>query len=332
MGPLISIVIPVFNSAGYIAETIESAVRQTYPNKEIIVVDDGSTDASFEIASKYSTYGVTVVRQANKGASSARNHGILLSKGEFIQFLDADDLLHAKKIESQIRTLQNYTNLHLIGAIWRRFDRDVSKPYLPMPYREKETRHYNNIVWLINRPYMIPHTWLVSKKLIELAGLWDENLSFNDDGEFFYRIIASSAGVIIDHQAICFYRTGNSSSLSNRKDRSAMLSWIESIRSYKKVLHTLAGAQGNESVDRFFFELSYNCIDKFPDLYKVCRLEMYNSKQEYNLSDNLVFNLAKVVGLKKAKKARIYINAVRETRFVNYLIYKTKELIGWRSY
>jgi glycosyltransferase involved in cell wall biosynthesis len=332
MQPLVSIIIPVFNAEKTLAQTIDSALTQTYENFEIIVVDDGSTDGSFNIAEQFIAHGVRLLSQPNNGASSARNHGLRVSSGDFIQFLDADDVLHPKKIECQVRTARKYTNLHLIGGIWRRFDYDISKPYLPMPYTEKETKIFDNVQWLIDRPYMIPHVWLVSKELIGLAGEWNEKLSFNDDGEFFYRVIAASAEIIIDHEAVSFYRTGNISSLSNRKDRRALISWIASVKSYKEIVTQLAGARAKESVNRYFFEIGYNCIGKYEDLYEVCKSEMYDPHFSYNLSDNLVFYLSKIIGLPASKRVRSFVSSIRETKMVKGLIYRTKNLIGWQSY
>ncbi|MCF4102179.1 glycosyltransferase [Gillisia sp. M10.2A] len=332
MKPLVSIVIPVFNSDEYLAETIESAIHQSYPNTEIIIIDDGSTDRSLQIAKGYIKHGVNVKSQPNKGASAARNHGISLAKGSYIQFLDADDLLHPDKITHQIQTIQEYSNLILIGSTWQRFDENINKAYKKRPYTENETKFFEKEEWLIDRPYMIPHTWLVSRKLISLAGLWNEKLSFNDDGEFFYRIVAASNGVVIDHRASAYYRSGNLNSLSHKRDRAAMISWLQSVRSYKFIVKQVVGERGNDAVDKSFFELSYNCIDTFPDLIEICKREMYNPNKQYYLSDKLVYNLTKIIGLRKAKKVRSIISGIRDIGVVSKVIYKTKNLIGWSSY
>src|SRR3990170_4942215 len=91
--PLVSVLIPAYNSERWIAETLSSAVAQTWPNKEVIV-DDGSKDRTLEIARTFSSRGVKVVMQANTGAPGARNHALRLAQGDYIQWLDADDVLH----------------------------------------------------------------------------------------------------------------------------------------------------------------------------------------------------------------------------------------------
>src|SRR4051812_14036077 len=91
--PLVSILIPCRNAEPWLAATLESALAQTHPATEIILVDDGSTDGSLELAHSFAARGVRIATQANAGASAARNHAFRESRGEFIQFLDADDLI-----------------------------------------------------------------------------------------------------------------------------------------------------------------------------------------------------------------------------------------------
>jgi glycosyltransferase involved in cell wall biosynthesis len=98
--PLISIIIPCFNGERFVGEAIQSALNQTYPNKEVIVVDDGSTDGSIGVLK---SYGDAIFWETgpNRGACTARNRGIEIARGELIQFLDADDLLDSNKLEIQ---------------------------------------------------------------------------------------------------------------------------------------------------------------------------------------------------------------------------------------
>src|SRR4051812_10472186 len=102
MKPLVSIVIPAYNAERWIAYTLQSAIGQTWPHKEIIVVDDGSTDRTGEIARRFASNEISVVSIPNQGAAAARNHGLHLSQGDYIQWLDADDVLAPDKIERQL--------------------------------------------------------------------------------------------------------------------------------------------------------------------------------------------------------------------------------------
>jgi glycosyltransferase involved in cell wall biosynthesis len=105
--PLVSIIIPCYNAARYIGEAIESALRQTYPRKEVIVIDDGSTDDSLEVIRSFGD-AIRWETWQNRGGGAARNRGLQLARGDLIQFLDADDLLLPQKIERQITSLRNH--------------------------------------------------------------------------------------------------------------------------------------------------------------------------------------------------------------------------------
>ena len=99
--PKVSILIPLYNSENYIEETIQSCLNQTYENIEIIIVDDGSTDKSLQIAKSFESGKLKVYSQPNSGACKARNLAFEKSIGDYIQYLDADDLLSENKIENQ---------------------------------------------------------------------------------------------------------------------------------------------------------------------------------------------------------------------------------------
>src|SRR5260370_35996593 len=122
MTPLVSIVIPAYKAQKWIAAAICSAVAQTWQRKEIIVVDDGSTDQTLAIARRFESHGVSVVTQDNKGAAAARNKAFSLSQGDYIQWLDADDLLAPDKIARQMETLKHCRGKRtLLSSTWERF-------------------------------------------------------------------------------------------------------------------------------------------------------------------------------------------------------------------
>ena len=107
MEPLVSILIPAFNAEAWIAATIKSALAQTWPRKEIIVVDDGSKDETLRVVRGFEGGLVKVATQPNQGAAAARNKALSLSRGEYVQWLDADDLLNRDKISKQLGLLKS---------------------------------------------------------------------------------------------------------------------------------------------------------------------------------------------------------------------------------
>src|SRR5436190_3441118 len=127
MAPLVSILIPAYNSERWIAETIKSALNQTWPRKEIIVVDDGSRDQTLATARRFASKTVAVISQENQGASAARNKALELCQGDYIQWLDADDLIAPDKIANQVEASEHYGNRTLFSAAWGHFYYRIDK-------------------------------------------------------------------------------------------------------------------------------------------------------------------------------------------------------------
>jgi glycosyltransferase involved in cell wall biosynthesis len=119
-GPSISVLIGVYNAAPYLGEAIESALTQTYRPLEVIVVDDGSTDASSDVARSFGN-AVVVARQENAGNGSARNHAVRLASGALFAFLDADDRFTPNKLELQLRALEEDAALDVVFGHTREF-------------------------------------------------------------------------------------------------------------------------------------------------------------------------------------------------------------------
>jgi glycosyltransferase involved in cell wall biosynthesis len=205
---LVSILIPAFNAEESIADTIRSAIGQTWKHKEIIVVDDGSSDQTLAIARQFESQGVRVVTQQNRGATHARNNAFALSRGEYIQWLDADDLLAPNKISKQMQAMdRSLTKRTLISSAWGIF-----------MYRYYRARFTSTALWCNLSPtewllrkmeqnvYMQTATWLVSRELTEAAGLWDTRLLGDDDGEYFCRVLLASDGVHFVPDSKVYYR------------------------------------------------------------------------------------------------------------------------------
>src|SRR3989441_6122022 len=221
--PLVSILIPAFNAQEWIADTLKAAIGQTWQRKEIIVVDDGSTDHTLAIARQFASERVSIVTQDNQGAAAARNKAFSLSHGDYIQWLDADDLLAPDKIAKQMETVgQGRSKRTLLSSAWGWF-----------MYRSDRADFAPNglwcdlspVEWLLRKMgqnlHMQTATWLVSRELTEAAGLWDTRLLGDDDGEYFCRVLLKSDGIRFVPEARVFYRMSGVNSLSyiGRSDR-----------------------------------------------------------------------------------------------------------------
>jgi glycosyltransferase involved in cell wall biosynthesis len=111
---LVSVIIPVYNYACYLGEAIESVLSQTHQHLEVIVIDDGSTDQSGEVAGSFADRGVRYCHQVHVGIGPARNKGVELAQGEFLAFLDADDSWHLEKIDRQLRAFESDPTLEMV--------------------------------------------------------------------------------------------------------------------------------------------------------------------------------------------------------------------------
>jgi glycosyltransferase involved in cell wall biosynthesis len=238
MSSCVSIIIPAFNSQKFIREAIQSAVDQTYVEKEIIVVDDGSSDDTRKIAQAFESKGVRVFTQENKGAAAARNRGFRESTGRYIQFLDADDLLSPSKLEEQIQLVDLYGDEHMYTGKWGIFYNHPNQAV----FRSTDLwRDFDSPVnWLITawtkQIWMHPSAWLTPRRLIEKAGAWNESLSLHDDGEFFCRVLLQSQGVRFCDRAESFYRKGIKNSLSSIFSQRAIESYYTICVLYEKHL------------------------------------------------------------------------------------------------
>ena len=229
MRPLVSILIPAFNAEKWIAATLRSALAQTWEPTEIIVVDDGSTDRTLSVSRRFESRRVRVVAQANRGAAAARNKALFLSQGDYIQWLDADDLLSADKVALQMKALdQGRTGRILLSSAWGRFMyRDDRAEFLPTAL----WRDLSPVEWLLRKLgrnlYMQTATWLTSRELTEAAGPWDTSLWYDDDGEYFCRVLLASSGVRFVTAAKVYYRVSGAGRLSNigRSNRKIEALW-----------------------------------------------------------------------------------------------------------
>ncbi|MEO6994121.1 MAG: glycosyltransferase [Lacunisphaera sp.] len=230
MSQLVSIIVPCYNAEPWLATTLESALAQNWPDKEIIVVNDGSQDRSLAVAETFHARSIRIVSQPNRGAAAARNRGLQEARGEFIQFLDADDLLAFDKISRQIMTIRPLGAGALASGSWARFQ---STPESAVFTHEANQRDFSGVEFLQTnfeqRTMMHPAAWLAPRALLDRAGPWDESLSLNDDGEYFARVALASSQIVHCADARSYYRSNLSGSLSSRKDSRALESLYHSM-------------------------------------------------------------------------------------------------------
>jgi GT2 family glycosyltransferase len=265
--PLVSIVMPAYNAQAYLAAAIRSALGQTWPRVEVIVVNDGSRDDTLGVARSFTDPRVLVLDQENRGAAAARNVGLRAAQGEFVQYLDADDLIAPDKVQLQVQRLTGQTDCVAAGR-WGRFHDDPAKAwFVPEPF----WRDLNSFDWVVSRwersSMMHPAGWLIPRPVLERAGGWDETLTLDDDGEYFGRVALASRTVLFCEGAVSFYRSGLPGSLSGTTtDRG----WTSQHRSVVLTATRLLAAEDSARVrracSRGFEEFVYACYPAVPEL------------------------------------------------------------------
>lgn len=185
--PLVSVIIPNYNYARYLRQAIDSALAQTYPAVEVVVVDDGSVDDSAMVAESYGTR-IKFIRQRNRGVSAARNRGVWESTGEYLAFLDADDYWVPAKLERQMVRFQSDAELGLVYCGVQEFEEE-GEFWLRQDGLEGWVAHE---LLLARRAAFFGggSGFVVPRALFDELGGFDERLSTSADWDLVYRIAA----------------------------------------------------------------------------------------------------------------------------------------------
>lgn len=196
MKGLVSIIIPCYNKAPYIAETIESALSQTYPDIEIVVIDDGSTDDSASIINRYCSRGIKFIQQKNQGVCIARNNAIHQSTGEFIVPLDADDLLAPTYIQKCIEWFCDNSSTKLVYTLGEFFGDRTGAISIP-PY------DWNTLLWYS----IIPATSMYRRADFDRIGGYNPNMQYAlEDWDFYLSLLGPSDIAHLIEEPLLRYR------------------------------------------------------------------------------------------------------------------------------
>ena len=219
---LVSAVIPAYNYGHFVTEAVKSALNQTYPNVEVIVVDDGSTDGTADILKPFDSR-IRYLYQANKGLSAARNTGIRAARGEWVAFLDADDLWHPSKTETQLKAISRDSRIGLIGSLPA-----ASLP--PQLEAAPRVRPLSVRDFLVSIPTG-PSGTMVRRECFDRAGFFDEQLTSVEDRDMWLRVAASFKCVQV--QSPCWWYRPHAGQMSRHAGRMH--------ENYEKVLRKFFG-------------------------------------------------------------------------------------------
>ena len=184
--PMVSVVIPAFNQARFLPAAIESAIAQTYRDREIIVVDDGSTDDTPEVARRYGD-AVRYVRQANKGLAGARNTGIDRARGEFVALLDSDDVWLPGFLEYMLGVADAHPRAAVYFSAWQYIDSGGN--LLPEPPHVHVVPPADTYRTLLKANFIVPSAVVMRRPAVVSAGLFDEQFRRLEDWELWIRLL-----------------------------------------------------------------------------------------------------------------------------------------------
>ncbi|MCG3154499.1 MAG: hypothetical protein DKINENOH_01093 [bacterium] len=197
--PLVSIIIPTYNYGHFIAQTLDSVLEQTFQDWECLIVDDGSTDETFQVVKRCLDKDKRFryhAHQSNQGLSAARNTGLKESKGKYIQILDADDVLEKRKIEIHATYLENHPEVDIVYGnvryfrtentgekLFGRWRNSGEAPWMP----ETSGKGYSVLETLVRRNIMVVNAPLFRKSVFDDVGIFDEELYSRSDWDYWIR-------------------------------------------------------------------------------------------------------------------------------------------------
>ncbi|MDO8891124.1 MAG: glycosyltransferase [Sulfurimicrobium sp.] len=264
-GMRVSVVIPAYNSARFLRETIESVRQQTTPVHEIIVVDDGSTDETGQVIQSLGE-GIVYVRQANAGVSAARNRGIAEARGEIIAFLDADDLWLPQKVENQVRVFLGNPDVALVAT--DRADIDEHGGLL-LDSLFKYRGFYGFLYELGNGP--IPHALsrlvqvnfiptssvMVRKSALNQAGDFNTSIRYGEDLDLWARIASQHAIACIPEVLTHYRRHGSNATQATENLLLDLVRVMKNIRSWGALALSKEGLNADKLVAQSLWDLGY---------------------------------------------------------------------------
>ena len=182
-GPAVSVIIPLYNAQKYIEEAVNSVLRQTYEDFEVVIVDDGSTDRSAILAKTFKDPRVRYIYQKNKGLAGARNSGIRNMRGTYLVFLDADDTLLPEKLQTQVAYLEEHPEIGVLAG--RYIITDPEGNYLVRNSSPEGMIELRDI--LVSSPCPI-HCYMFRKSWVDRAGFFDESFVASEDWDYECRL------------------------------------------------------------------------------------------------------------------------------------------------
>ena len=232
----ISVIIPAYNRATLIGETLESIFAQTIAPHEIIVVDDGSSDGTADVVRALDSK-ILVFEQENQGAGAARNFGFQKASGDLIHFMDSDDLISPNTYEAQLETLNRHKADFVYGPwVKTRFEGKTLSCQKAVVQQHSVPPTLDMYKWILRGWVTVFQPCLLSRSLIENVGPYRTDLKTSEDSELLYRIARSGATFAHCAKSLVLYRVHPSAQVSTANNLNQRLDWVRYLKSLEEDL------------------------------------------------------------------------------------------------
>lgn len=320
MPNVVSIIIPCYNALPFLSATLNSIFNQTYPYIEVIVVDDGSEDGSFEYLKRLTHSNLIIRQNKGKGACAARNYGLKLATGDYIQFLDADDLLSADKVEAQVRQLEQHSRRVAVCSTVHFYEDPKDGKIVDKDFMFNTNQPQDFLLKLyggdgLNHNMVQTSAWLTPRALIEKAGFWDETLSKDQDGEYFCRVAMVSEGICYAPDVFNYYRKHiGGQNIANQKQLKHLESQLKAIEAKAKYLNPYANTQAYKNAFALQYKLlAINAFPQFNTIYKIAIKKsqvLGGSKHLPVLGGTIIETVKQILGWRAAKLLSYWVHKV----------------------
>ena len=314
--PLVSVLVPAYNLERYVAETVESVLAQTYPHVETIVVDDGSRDGTLDALRPFEARGVRVIAQHNAGACVARNRALAEARGDYLQYLDADDLISPDKIERQVDLLSRSPTgcLAICGTVY--FEDGTDPDEGRFSRGSASVNSDDPVQWLVDLwtpdkgwGMVSLHAWLIPRAVADDAGEWDPAVTQDQDGEYLARVLMASRGVRWEPEGRAYYRKfAHAGSVSRGRSARHLRGRLRAIDS--KLHHVLPRtstanrAHAAAGLARQYRDVAFHAYPAYPDVFREAEWKaarLGGSDEAFHQGTRLR-HVARLMGWKAAKR------------------------------
>ncbi|MFM8808334.1 MAG: glycosyltransferase family 2 protein, partial [Chthoniobacterales bacterium] len=271
--PQVSVVMACYNAGKYLAEAIQSVLDQTYRNLELVVVDSGSSDDSWQVVQSFAgderVRPLKLERHAGLNAAATRNYGLKAVRGEYVKFVDADDILHHEMLQKQVQRMLGRDDC-VASSEWGRFysdDLSTYKASRQSVWRDMDAREWLVESWMEARPMTQCGMFLIPRVLLEKTGGWEERLTLIDDFEFFARVLSAASEVLYAPGCPLYYRSGVAGSLSGSKsDKAIESAYLSASLGEDHLLSKRADARAKRACANIMQDFVYTFYPARPDL------------------------------------------------------------------